>query len=1023
MDWPNPQDYNEAIQSPASCFAEPSLRSSQVELTAMGLPRPISGAFTNVYKLVSSDGKVNAVRCFHSDIPDLKLRYLKILEKLSGLNASWLIRTEYIEQGIKVQGGWFPIVKMDWANGLPLDRYLAKHGNNQAKLNNLVEHLRKILADMKHHGIAHGDLQHGNILIVDDEMKLIDYDGFFVPELEGLSSAELGHANYQHPYRSREHFGAYIDNFPAWLITISLMAIAADPELLSYSKDRECLLFAHADLLAPYESALFTKLREHPQPEIQNAVRTLIRLLDCPVASIPFLDASDDELLNLPELDHSEQIKAIDQIAQTDPTRITERPPVLSALEKLSTTKRGAKDRLGFLLKSASTKGGAMLSSVLQQKLSSQEWSARGDEFFIAAKYAESAEAYLKAMEGIEKDRAAQAKQQQKKKDSSWVKEKIATDYHKIEDHLNLRLGTCQLLNNNPAAAVFHFKSVLKKYNDDSGHAEILDATVGLMMAYCQLNREGDAIALMEEKCSWKNQPRNLKTPPFSISNLSCTLLGYGNGPLATAPGLSTALKLVAAFFEKAAQYDQAASLYEAARSVRGGAGSANDLDLLLRIGQCQLLNRRPDLAMHHFNTISQTASPNDAIHDRSAVGQAIAFKMMNSRQDLVKAMRSRMPEQLYNCLKQELDGPLADLDELGDVIVAFAAELGEAELMGGVRMATRLAADNYKRLDDKKVADTIVDLLNEGKFLEADKLINDDLLAQEDLRRRFADGAQSFARNLTTCGAYDQAFELLQKYKCETSLVTEAMEGLVIKHIRAATRQVQWATTDFQEALVVLESLCANNALSEDICKYLADTICLCPDRSDEFLFDVRHVADLVAKHHPDGPSNPQVLKLRMFALDAESQSAQAPPEPKKLETAPPSKLGAQFEKATRASAVTARSRQMETEVLALLRQTSLKSWDSEAFGQFLSQIEEMKRQRALTVEFCQKLSTALLEHFTESSGMNRWSKEAKSIPTSQRDSTRASLNRLMDLFSSVSGIDSGTLRKVQRCVEKTYL
>lgn len=1023
MDWPNPQDYNEAIQSPATCFADPKLRASQVELSAMGLPRPISGAFTNVYKLTGTDGKTSAVRCFHSDIPDLKLRYSKILQTLSGLRANWLIRTELIEQGIKVQGSWFPVVKMDWANGLPLDRYLAKHGSNQAKLNNLVEHLRKILADMKKHGIAHGDLQHGNILIVDDEMKLIDYDGFFVPELAGMNSAELGHANYQHPYRSREHFGPYIDNFPAWLITISLMAIAADPELLSYSKDRECLLFAHADLLSPYESALFTRLREHPQPEIQNATRTLIRLLDCPVQSIPFLDATEDELLNLPEMDRSEQIRVIDEISQNEPARFVERPPVLSALEKLSTTKRGAKDRWGLLLKNASTKGGAMLSSVLQQKLNSHELSARGDDFFVNANYAEAAEAYLKAMAEVEKDKASQEKQKQKKSaEVTRFKEKNGVDFDRIEDHLNLRLGTCQLLNNNPAAAVFHFKSVLKKYNDDAGQAELLDATVGLMMAYCQLNREHEAVALMEEKCSWKN--RNLKAPPFSASNLSCTLLGYGNGPLASAPGLSVALKLVAAFFEKAAQYDQAASLYEAARSVRGGAGSANDLDLALRIGQCHLLNRRPDLAMHHFNMIAQTAAPTDPIHDRSAVGQAVAFKMMNSRQDLVKAMRSRMPEQLFNCLKQEVDGPLADLDELGDVIVAFAAELGEAELIGGLRMATRLAADNYKRQDDRKLTETIIELLNAGKFLEADKIVDKDLLKQSDLRRRFTDGAQVFARNLTTCGAYDQAFELLQKYECETDLVSGIMEGLVIKNIQKATRTAQWGNpnVDFQEALVVLESLCSNNALSEDICKYLADTICLCTDRSDEFLSDVRLVADLVAKYHPDGPSNPQVLKLRMFALNAESQSPEPAPKVTKTE-ATPSKLGAQFEKATRASTVTARSRQMENEVLALLRQTSLKSWDSESFNQFLSQVEEMKRQRALTIEFCQKLATTLLDHFTENSGMNRWSKEAKSIPATHKDSTRASLNKLMDLFASVNGIDPGTLRRVQRCIEKTYL
>src|SRR5437868_6400223 len=129
MDWPNPQDYQEAIQYPATCFSEPDLRASKTELSPMGLPRPVSGAFTNVYKLTSSNGKARAVRCFHSDIPDLKLRYSKILDSLSGLHANWLIRTEFIEEGIKIHGRWYPIVTMDWAEGLPLDRYLAKFGS------------------------------------------------------------------------------------------------------------------------------------------------------------------------------------------------------------------------------------------------------------------------------------------------------------------------------------------------------------------------------------------------------------------------------------------------------------------------------------------------------------------------------------------------------------------------------------------------------------------------------------------------------------------------------------------------------------------------------------------------------------------------------------------------------------------------------------------------------------------------------------------------------------------------------
>jgi thiamine kinase-like enzyme len=32
-------------------------------------------------------------------------------------------------------------------------------------------------------GVAHGDLQHGNILVANGKPKLIDYDGMYVPAL------------------------------------------------------------------------------------------------------------------------------------------------------------------------------------------------------------------------------------------------------------------------------------------------------------------------------------------------------------------------------------------------------------------------------------------------------------------------------------------------------------------------------------------------------------------------------------------------------------------------------------------------------------------------------------------------------------------------------------------------------------------------------------------------------------------------------------------------------------------------
>jgi len=78
------------------------------------------------------------------------------------------------------------------------------------------------LLQLKQAGIAHGDWQHANILIVREDgkqrLRLVDYDGMFVPPLQGKSCPELGHANYQHPNRKGADFNLTLDHFSSVLI-------------------------------------------------------------------------------------------------------------------------------------------------------------------------------------------------------------------------------------------------------------------------------------------------------------------------------------------------------------------------------------------------------------------------------------------------------------------------------------------------------------------------------------------------------------------------------------------------------------------------------------------------------------------------------------------------------------------------------------------------------------------------------------------------------------------------------------
>ncbi len=287
--WPSPQDYNEAIQNPAICFADEELRAGEVELDLIGLPRPISGSFASVYKL-SAGGRSFAVRCFLQEVDHQKERYEAISHYFLHQGFKFAVPFLFLREGIKVGDKWFPILKMEWVDGLTLDQFVRQEAGNPAKLLWLAEELRQLVEDMQSRKIAHGDLQHANLIVANESLLLVDYDGVYVPQLKGMLSAELGHRNYQHPKRNANDFGSELDNFSIWVIYVSLRILAADPGLVKCAdEDFESLLFTREDFLNPESSVLFHLLEQHRSKEVVRNARLLRAVLKQNYPNIPRL--------------------------------------------------------------------------------------------------------------------------------------------------------------------------------------------------------------------------------------------------------------------------------------------------------------------------------------------------------------------------------------------------------------------------------------------------------------------------------------------------------------------------------------------------------------------------------------------------------------------------------------------------------------------------------------------------------------------------------------------------------------
>ena len=259
--WPSARHFTEAVQCPAVSFSNHLLRETLPAVDRLGMPLVTSGQFAYVYKLKSQRMDCDfAVRCFRGYLGDRDQRYRAIQKQIQSYPLPFLSGFNYEAQGILVAGQRFPILFMKWIEGPTLDLYIEEMMGRPEVMLHLAEEWLKLVRGLHEAGIAHGDLQHGNIIVEGGRLRLVDHDGMFVPEMKGWPSSELGHQHYQHPRRDERFFDSSLDNFSALAIYLSLIALSEEPGLWAEHHD-ENLLFTKQDFLEPQTSRLFEKIK------------------------------------------------------------------------------------------------------------------------------------------------------------------------------------------------------------------------------------------------------------------------------------------------------------------------------------------------------------------------------------------------------------------------------------------------------------------------------------------------------------------------------------------------------------------------------------------------------------------------------------------------------------------------------------------------------------------------------------------------------------------------------------------
>ncbi|WP_078624330.1 hypothetical protein [Streptomyces monomycini] len=297
--FPSGAAYAEALQHTQLCFQHPELKGARAELTRLGLPRAVSGAFASVFSLTSAaSGQRYAVKCFTRHVPDQEQRYEAISSRLAlldpaGLSQPWKLGFEYLPDAVRVGKDLYPVLKMDWIKAVTLSAWLDAHHSDRPAVGRLADRFEALTRDLSAHGIAHGDLQHGNLLVASDgTFRLVDYDGMYVPALAGLGGTERGHRNYQSPLRGNDDFGAELDRFSAWVIFLSLKAIAVDPALWNrlHEPSGEFLLLTEEDFKSPAGSTGLRTLLAHADRAVSDLAEQVRSLAFQPLELLPPLD-------------------------------------------------------------------------------------------------------------------------------------------------------------------------------------------------------------------------------------------------------------------------------------------------------------------------------------------------------------------------------------------------------------------------------------------------------------------------------------------------------------------------------------------------------------------------------------------------------------------------------------------------------------------------------------------------------------------------------------------------------------
>ncbi|MFK7916658.1 MAG: hypothetical protein AB8G14_01155 [Ilumatobacter sp.] len=265
--WPTGTEYAASVQQPSTSFSDAELQTGELTLTPLGIPASASGQNAIAFHMQAAERPV-AIRCLLSANDDGRIRYRAMQEHVEAYRVPAVVPATWLDEGVRVHGRWWPVVIMPWVSGDPLHIALEDRLDQPGRLSRLADRWLDLVEILQAKEFAHGDYQHGNVLLTeDDEFELVDLDGIWVPDMGVGPPNEFGHPNYQHVNRSDTDWGPHVDTFSALSIALSMLALANDASLSRFMTG-ENLLFLKSDFEQPDSAEIWNALATSSDEEV-----------------------------------------------------------------------------------------------------------------------------------------------------------------------------------------------------------------------------------------------------------------------------------------------------------------------------------------------------------------------------------------------------------------------------------------------------------------------------------------------------------------------------------------------------------------------------------------------------------------------------------------------------------------------------------------------------------------------------------------------------------------------------------